>query len=93
MWGIPGKNGGKNQSPALDQTLERVIILEFLTCGPMAQWSKNPGPHSQGYGTAHHPPPKSILGPHRTHSLEDSFLWNIKLTSNSFIFFIYSSLA
>ena len=21
MWGIPGKNGGKRQSPALDQTL------------------------------------------------------------------------
>ena len=52
-----------------------VIILEFLTCGPMAQQSKNPGAYSQG-----HPPLKSILsilGPRRTHSLEASFLRKI----------------
>ena len=64
-----------------------VIILEFLTHGPMAQQSKNPGPYSQGHGTARHPPPKSILsilGPRRIHSLEASFLlWKIKLTSIS----------
>ena len=38
-----------------------VIILEFLTHGPVAQQSENPGPYSQGHGTARHPPPKSIL--------------------------------
>ena len=58
----------------------------------MAQQSKNPQLYSQGQGTARHPPPKSILSilrPSRTHSLEASFLWKIKLTSIRFISFSY----
>ena len=38
-----------------------VIILEFFMLGPMAQQSKNPGPYSQGYGTAPPPPIPTVI--------------------------------
>ena len=71
---------------------QSFIILEFLTHGPTAQQSKNSEPYCDGYGTACHPPLKSILsilGSRRTHSLEASFLWKTELSSIRFVSFSY----
>ena len=85
-------------SSAKPLSLEAVTILEFLTCGPTAQQSKNHGPYSQGHGTARHPSPKSILrilGPlldlslfQISFSLKLVTLWDLRQEGLTFILFI-----